>query len=159
MCCVSDPAPKSLTCWTEEQRTPSLPHTHPAPHLSRLPWSKAWCGISRKSRWSHRRPCQWAEEWGVRRKWNSNWTGSWWSRGSVDSTVRFPAWKRNKTEVAICSLSLQVTSGVNWGALVESQIRGAGKVRILRDVKIFLSPRNSHSVLSSTWCHVPRRTF
>ena len=60
-------------------------------HLSRLPWSKARYGMSRKSLWSHRRPCQWAEVWGVRRKWKSNCTGSLWSRGSVDSTVRFPA--------------------------------------------------------------------
>lgn len=72
-------------------------------HLSRLPWSKAWYGISRKSRWSQRRPCQWAEVWGVRRKWKSNCTGSWWSRGSVASTVRFPAWKRNKRVIVFCS--------------------------------------------------------
>ena len=100
--CVSDPAPESL--WHDKGwNTPTVPHARPGPHLSRFPWSKAWYGMSRKSRWSHRRPCQWAEEWGVRRKWKSNWTGSWWSRGSVDSTVRFPAWKRNKIEVVICA--------------------------------------------------------
>jgi hypothetical protein len=117
-------------------------------HLSLLPWSKAWYGISKKSRWSQRRPCQWAEEWGVRRKWKSNCTGSWWSRGSVVSTVRFPAWKRNKMEnnsLPLWSSSSQVRShrfGCVWkqgGANEETWEKWR---RCLRRCTISLNPEN-----------------
>lgn len=92
-CPVSDDVIKE---WNPNSSLPTLPSR--LSHLSWLPWSKARYGISRKSRWSQRRPCQWAEVWGVSRKWKSNCTGSWWGRGSVASTVKFPAWKRSTNE-------------------------------------------------------------